>query len=74
MQTNLLKTVHNVALTFHMWLDISQEKKMGFFCSLQFPAGVFFSYVEFHLDYLKLKQKVKLNAILQLCTYLEGSF
>lgn len=59
MQTNLLKAIQNVALTFHIWLD--NLKKIDIFVHCNLLQMCFFFHMEFHLDYLKLKlnQKVK---------------
>lgn len=73
MQTNLLKTVHNVALTFHMWLDISQEKKMGFFLFTAISCRCFFFIcrISFRLSEAKAKGKIKCNTA---AVYLFGRF
>lgn len=61
MQTNLLKAIQNVALTFHIWLD--NLKKNRHFCSLQFTADVFFfSYgISFRLSEVEAKSKGKIR-------------
>lgn len=61
MQTNLLKAIQNVALTFHIWLDNLKKIDIFVHCNL-LQMCFFFSYgISFRLSEVEAKSKGKIR-------------
>lgn len=59
MQPNLLKTIQNVTLAFHIWLDEKKKTGKKLSCSLQFILDFFFFFNSLSLRFSEAKGKRK---------------